>query len=185
MGLSVDSRFSHANWAVSLGGVSFPLLSDFHPKGQVASAYDMYIEAAGISARATVMIDAAGVVRYAEPVEPGGQRDMPALTDEMIRLVADYEGDLDKGMKTDRPSAKLFIKSNCGFSRAALAARENLHLQDAIPVVNISDDPSAAAELAKLTGKNQAPCLLIDDEAMLESEDIIRTLVSRTTGLWS
>ncbi len=165
--------------------MSFPLLSDFHPKGQVASAYGMYIGDAGISARATVLIDAAGVVRYAEPVEPGGERDMPALTDEMIRLVADYDGDLDKGAKTGRPAAKLFIKSNCGFSRAALAARENLHLQDDVPVLNVSDDASAATELEKLTGKNQAPCLLIDDEAMLESEDIIRTLVTRTTGLWS
>ena len=30
LGVSVDSVFCHANWAASMGGVSFPLLADFH-----------------------------------------------------------------------------------------------------------------------------------------------------------
>ena len=35
-GVSIDSVHSHANWGRELGGVSFPLLSDFEPKGAVA-----------------------------------------------------------------------------------------------------------------------------------------------------
>ena len=39
LGVSVDSMYCHANWARDLGGVSFPLLADFHPKGEVARSY--------------------------------------------------------------------------------------------------------------------------------------------------
>ncbi|HBL56546.1 MAG TPA: alkyl hydroperoxide reductase, partial [Deltaproteobacteria bacterium] len=30
MGVSIDSKHSHKKWAESLGGVSYPLLQDFH-----------------------------------------------------------------------------------------------------------------------------------------------------------
>jgi hypothetical protein len=39
LGVSVDSIYCHGNWAKSLGGVSFPLLADFHPKGAMAKKY--------------------------------------------------------------------------------------------------------------------------------------------------
>ena len=31
LGVSIDTKHSHKNWAESLGGISFPLLSDWHP----------------------------------------------------------------------------------------------------------------------------------------------------------
>ena len=64
LGVSVDSRFSHENWAKSLGGISFWLLQDFHPKGDMAKKYGVYLEDKGITDRATVIIDKQGVVRY-------------------------------------------------------------------------------------------------------------------------
>ena len=39
LGVSIDSIYSHASWGSDLGGVSFPLLSDFEPKGAVARSY--------------------------------------------------------------------------------------------------------------------------------------------------
>ena len=39
IGLSTDAGPSKAAWARSMGGLSFPILTDFHPHGQVASAY--------------------------------------------------------------------------------------------------------------------------------------------------
>ena len=38
LGVSVDSAFAHKAFQEHLG-VSIPLLSDFHPKGEVARAY--------------------------------------------------------------------------------------------------------------------------------------------------
>src|SRR5512138_3871267 len=38
LALSVDSQYRHGAWA-AVRGLTFPLLSDFHPKGQVAHRY--------------------------------------------------------------------------------------------------------------------------------------------------
>ncbi|MCB1185474.1 redoxin domain-containing protein, partial [bacterium] len=56
LGLSVDSRYCHEAWAETFDGIIFPLLADFHPKGEVARAYGLWLEDAGISDRATVLI---------------------------------------------------------------------------------------------------------------------------------
>jgi alkyl hydroperoxide reductase subunit AhpC len=79
LGISVDSIYCHANWAKSLGGISFPLLADFHPKGAMAQAYGAYLDGAGITDRATVLIDVNGVVRHASSATPDGRRDIEAL----------------------------------------------------------------------------------------------------------
>ena len=80
LGISVDSRFCHDNWAgKDLGGISFPLLADFHPKGDVAKKYGVYLEDKGITDRATVIIDKRGIVCYAASVGLDGLRKGEAL----------------------------------------------------------------------------------------------------------
>ena len=64
LGVSIDSKHSHKHWAESLGGVSFPLLQDFHPKGAMAISYGNYLENKGKIARSTVIVDKQGIVRY-------------------------------------------------------------------------------------------------------------------------
>ena len=54
-GVSVDSAFSHKAFREHLG-ISFPLLADFHPKGEVSRAYGVFIEERGHNQRALVMI---------------------------------------------------------------------------------------------------------------------------------
>ena len=70
LGISVDSVYCHANWARDLGGISFPLLADFEPKGAVGARYGLYLDGPGIDDRATVIVDATGVVRHASSVTP-------------------------------------------------------------------------------------------------------------------
>ena len=86
LGVSVDSRFSHDNWAKSLGGVSFPLLADFHPKGETAKKFSVYLDDKGITDRATVIIDKQGVVRYATSVTPAGERNPKDLLAECQKV---------------------------------------------------------------------------------------------------
>ncbi len=62
LGVSVDSVFCHANWGQSLGGISFPLLADFHPKGAMATGYGLFLSDNGITDRATVVIDLSGTL---------------------------------------------------------------------------------------------------------------------------
>lgn len=58
-------------WADFLGGVPFPLLSDFWPHGTVGRAYGIFNEERGMDKRAAYVIDAQGVIRYAK-VYPQG-----------------------------------------------------------------------------------------------------------------
>ena len=64
LGVSIDSKHSHKYWAESLGGVSYPLLQDFHPKGAMSTSYGAYLENKGFAARSTVIVDKQGSVRY-------------------------------------------------------------------------------------------------------------------------
>ncbi len=63
VGISVDSAFAHAAFREKLG-VDTVLLADFEPKGKVASDYGVYLDGAGIAARALVLIDRDGVVEW-------------------------------------------------------------------------------------------------------------------------
>jgi alkyl hydroperoxide reductase subunit AhpC len=76
LGVSVDSIHCHGNWAKSMGGVTFPLLADFHPKGDMAKKYGVYLEDKGITDRATVIVNKNGVVRYAKSVTPAGSANL-------------------------------------------------------------------------------------------------------------
>ena len=58
----MDSKFCHKAWAKGFDGIKFPLLADFHPKGAVAKQYGLWLEDAGISDRATVLIGKDGTV---------------------------------------------------------------------------------------------------------------------------
>ena len=74
LGISVDNIWSHKAFAQKLN-ISYPLLSDFHPKGKVASLYGLYLEDMGITNRATVIINSEGIVRYVKVYDIPTQRD--------------------------------------------------------------------------------------------------------------
>src|SRR5438034_779977 len=77
VGISVDSVPSHIAFARSLGGIEkYPLLADFHPKGEVSRKYGVYIEEKGHCERAIVVVDKQGMVRYIDVnniEEPAGE----------------------------------------------------------------------------------------------------------------
>lgn len=75
VGISVDSKFALRAWAEEQG-FEFPLLADFWPHGEVARAYDAFIEERGFAARATFVIDRAGVIRAAFATDPGEPRSL-------------------------------------------------------------------------------------------------------------
>lgn len=64
LGISGDSIPCHVAWAESLGGISYDLLSDFHPKGEVAKMYGTWREDGGFSNRDLFIIDKEGKIAY-------------------------------------------------------------------------------------------------------------------------
>ena len=64
MGISCDTVYTLKKWAEDLGGVKYPLCSDFWPHGQVSLAYGVFNEEIGRPERAIIVVDAGGIVRY-------------------------------------------------------------------------------------------------------------------------
>ena len=82
LGISVDAGPAKKAWAESLGGISYDLLSDFHPKGQVASDYGV-MRADGISERAIFVVDKAGKIVWAKQYQIPEQPDAEELFREL------------------------------------------------------------------------------------------------------
>ena len=77
LGLSCDTSPSLKVWAASLGGIGYPLLSDFNPHGALSKALGIFNDANGFSLRSITIVDADGVVRAFE-ISPAGPIPEPA-----------------------------------------------------------------------------------------------------------
>ncbi len=82
LGISTDNVHSNEAWAKSMGGLSYPLLSDFWPHGRTAVDYGV-LRNAGITERAIFVVDKGGVIRYIDihdiSEQPPTDRIMAAL----------------------------------------------------------------------------------------------------------
>lgn len=82
LGISVDNVWCHLEFA-KVKNIHFPMLSDFHPKGEVSKLYNAYREEDGESERAIYLIDKDGRIAwgYISPVgiNPGVDGVLEAL----------------------------------------------------------------------------------------------------------
>ena len=87
VGISVDSIPSHVAFAKSIGGIErYPLLADFHPKGEVSKKYGVFIDESGHCERAIVLVDKQGVVRYVDVHNIGEAPENAQLLDVLREL---------------------------------------------------------------------------------------------------
>lgn len=86
-GISVDSVPCHAAWAKSLGGLSFPLMADYYPHGEVAKLYGVLNER-GFAERVVILIDKSGVIRFIDNVELSKVPSVDRLFAELAKLSA-------------------------------------------------------------------------------------------------
>ena len=69
-------------------GFDFPLLSDFWPHGEVAKAYGVFNEKAGMALRGTFLVNAEGRIAFAEVNQPGDARQQSGWKDAVGQLAA-------------------------------------------------------------------------------------------------
>ncbi len=67
LAISVDSVPCHKAWAKSLGGVSFPIMADYFPHGEVARSYGVLLDR-GYADRVIFIIDKSGIIRFVDHV---------------------------------------------------------------------------------------------------------------------
>jgi peroxiredoxin len=84
VGVSVDQSWSH-NAFRKAKGLEFTLLSDFHPKGEMATAYGAYLPDWGTTNRSVVLVDEAGIVRWVQAMPTPVEFPAPELLLEVLR----------------------------------------------------------------------------------------------------
>lgn len=85
LGISIDHVPCLQAWAESLGGITYPLLSDFWPHGAVALKYGV-LRAEGFSERAIFIVDQEGIVRYIDIHNIDEQPDNDVLFAELAKI---------------------------------------------------------------------------------------------------
>ena len=86
LGISCDHIPSHRAWSTALGGIPYPELSDWHPKGQVTQAYNLWNEERGAGKRAVIIIDKDGVIRHRKEYAPGTLPEPPEVLEMLDKL---------------------------------------------------------------------------------------------------
>lgn len=92
LAISTDTIYSAREWAKLLGGVSYPLLSDFWPHGAVAKKYGVLREnferLNGHNSRSVFIVDPQGIVRYIDIRPKNEVHDTGELIEALRRIAA-------------------------------------------------------------------------------------------------
>jgi peroxiredoxin len=86
VGISCDTVYTLKDWAEHLGGVNYPLCSDFWPHGAVARAYGVFNGEIGRPERAIIVVDATGIVRYIDVHQLREVPDDAEIAEELDKL---------------------------------------------------------------------------------------------------
>ncbi len=86
LGLSCDSVPALKTWAQSLGGINYPLMSDFHPHGKFSQDLGIFNAEGGYPARSITIVDPQGVVRAFHAYAPGTLPQPDVVLAELVKL---------------------------------------------------------------------------------------------------
>lgn len=175
-------------WAESLGGIHFPLLSDFWPHGAVAERYGV-LRAEGYSERALFVVDKGGIVRYVDIHDIDDQPD----NEELFKVLRELEPGavVPEEEPTGQPvqpetlpgpgpkSVILYCRPGCIDCRLA---RRFLDQHGVVYTeINVRAEPEAEAQVRQWTGGDLvSPVFDIDGEIII---DFKRADVMRALGL--
>ena len=146
-------------WAESLEGISFPLLSDFWPHGEIAERYGVFRED-GRSERAIYIIDPVGVVQYARVHDIDQRPDNEVLFSELEKIVpkdhrlsrSDTAGEKPAEEGSSHPQVVMYCNNWCPDCRRARAwlKRNQIEFQE----INVSRDREAAQQVREWADGN-------------------------------
>jgi glutaredoxin len=157
LGISIDHVPCLKAWAESLDGISYPLLSDFWPHGEVAQKYGVLRED-GVAERALFVVDKQGIVRYVDIHDFDEQPD----NKEVFRVLRELEPEAVMPRAESRPAPKpavaagrpksvvLYCRPGCIDCRLArrFLDRNGIPYTD----INVRATPGAEARVRQWTG---------------------------------
>ncbi len=202
LGISVDHVPCLKAWAESLEGISYPLLSDFWPHGEVAQRYGVFRPQDGRSERALFVIDKEGIVRYVDvhdideqpdnaelfrvlrQLEPNARIPAEAFTQEPAAEKAgptestEAQQASQAGAATSRP-VLLYCRPGCIDCRLARRFLERHGVS--YTEINVRAEPEAAARVQEWTGGPLiSPVFDVDGQIII---DFKRAELARALGV--
>jgi len=170
LGISVDSTDCLKAWAESLGGIHYPLLSDFWPHGGVAQRYGL-LRNEGYTERALIVIDKSGIVRY---MDIHNIDDQPS-NEELRRVIREVDPSVRNRPEDPKPQPAalphggivMYCTKWCGDCRRARAwlAENKLPYTE----VDITTTPGAAEQVEKwANGNRTTPTFDIDGTIVVD-----------------
>ncbi len=82
VGISVDNTPSQYAWITQMGGVWFPVASDFWPHGKLSEALGI-LRSDGVAERALFLVDKDGIIRYIDVHDINSRPDLGKLVEAM------------------------------------------------------------------------------------------------------
>jgi glutaredoxin len=185
LGVSVDSVPSLQAWAKSLGGIHYPLLSDFYPHGELAEKYGV-LRKDGRSERALFIVDKQGVVRYIDIHDIDDQPDNDVLLAELRRIdpAAAARRAALAPQPTELPSGGviMYCTSWCPACRRARRLFDE-HGIDFVEI-DINKMPEARDRLRELTGGTlTTPTFDINGQIIVDFKPEQRRRLEQVLGL--
>lgn len=86
LAVSCDPVSSKEAWGKWLGGISFPLVADFWPHGEMTQAYGVFNFEFGRPDRATFIVDKQGIIRWIKMFKPGELPDTVQMLDALREI---------------------------------------------------------------------------------------------------
>ena len=156
-----------------MGGINYPLLSDFWPHGAVAKKYGV-LRKEGISERAIFIIDKDSIIRYIDIHDIDEQPDNEVLLEELKKIIPGAEEKIRRLYKDDKDIPKtgvvVYCTPWCPDCRRARAWLKDNKIE--YTEVDISTDLAAARQVrAWGDGFQISPTFKIDDEVILDFDE--------------
>jgi glutaredoxin len=182
LGISIDHVPVLQAWAEDIGGISYPLVSDFWPHGVVSRKYGVFREDDGFSERAIFIIDKNGIIQYINVFDIDEQPDNEDLFKEISRIQPDIKP--SKTVQEEAPEEELelegivlFCNKWCpGCRRARMFfADNNIEYRE----YDVTRNPAASRQVKEWTGGNlTTPTFYINGEVVIDWKvDEVRRLV--------
>jgi glutaredoxin len=169
LGISTDHIPCLVAWANSLGGINYPLLSDFWPHGVVTENYGV-LRSNGTPERAIFVLDKAGIIRYIDIHDVGEQPSNAELM-RVLREIDPVAASVPEEVEVDSPlptgGIVMYCTPWCGDCKQARAwlAKEGLSYTE----VDITRNPKAAKQVRAWANGNQTtPTFEIDGTIVVD-----------------
>jgi glutaredoxin len=157
-----------------MGGINYPLLSDFWPHGAVTQKYGV-LRSEGYSERTIFIIDKQGIIRYIDIHDFDEQPD----NEELIRVIRQIDPVVTDRQVKAAPPEKLelphggiimYCTSWCSDCKKARLWLEKNHLE--YSEVDVNGTPGAAAQVRKWANGNLVtPVFDIDGKIVVDFDE--------------